>query len=60
MHFIHISISIPSAKIDELRYLAKMTAASISGIGETKIDDSISSNEVKIEDYDPLRFDQSC
>ena len=37
-----------------------MTAASISGIGETKIDDSISSNEVKIEDYDPLRFDQSC
>ena len=36
-----------------------MSNASIVGIGETKLDDSISSSEIEIEGYDLLRLDQS-
>ena len=36
-----------------------MSNASIVGIGETKLDDSVSSNEIEIEGYDLLRFDRS-
>ena len=36
-----------------------MSNASIAGIHETKLYDSISSSEIKIEGYDLLRLDQS-
>ena len=36
-----------------------MSNAAIVGIGETKLDDSISSSEIEIKGYDLLRLDQS-
>ena len=60
LHFVHININSLPPKIDELRYLTKLPNASIVGIGETKLDDSISSSEIEIEGYDLLRLDRSC
>ena len=58
LHFVHINInSLLLPKIDELRYLTKLSNACIVGIGETKLDDSILSSE--IEGYDFLRLDRS-
>ena len=59
LHFVHININSLLPKIDELRYLTKLSNASIVGIGETKLDDSISSSEIEIEGYDLLRLDRS-
>ena len=39
--------------------MTKTTNASIVGNSETKLDNSISSSEIEIEDYDLLRLDQS-
>ena len=58
-HFVHIKINSLLPKIDELRYLTKLTNASIVGNSETKLEDSLSSNEIEIEGYDPLRLDRS-
>ena len=59
LHFVHININSLLPKIDELRYLVKLPNASIVGIGETKLDDSISSSEIEIEGYGLLRLDRS-
>ena len=59
LHFVHININSLLLKINELRYLAKSSNASIVGIIETKLDNSISSSENEIEGYDLLRLDQS-
>ena len=42
-----------------LRYLTKLWNACIIGIGEAKLDDSISSSEIEIEGYDLLSLEQS-
>ena len=59
LHFVHININSLLLKINELRYLAKSSNATIVGIIETKLDNSISSSENEIEGYDLLRLDQS-
>ena len=59
MYFIPIDINNPMPKIDEVRYIANKTNASIIGISETKLDDNILSNELEVDDYDLLRPDQS-
>ena len=46
LHFVHININSLPPKIDELQYLTKLSNASIVGIGKTKLEDSISSNEI--------------
>ena len=51
LHFAHININSLLPKIHELRYLTKLSNASIAGIGETKLDDFISSSEIKIEGF---------
>ena len=40
LHFFHININSLLLKIDELRYLTKLSNASTTGIGETKLGDS--------------------
>ena len=60
IHFVHININSLLPKINELQYLTKLSNASIVGYSEIKLDDSISSSEIEIEDYDLLRFDRSC
>ena len=49
MHFIHININSLLPKIDEVRYIANITNASIIGISETKLDETISSSELQVD-----------
>ena len=51
MHFIHININSLLLKIDELRYIANRTNASIIGISETKLDETILSSELEFAGY---------
>ena len=60
LHFVHISINSLLPTINELQYLTKLSNASIVGIVETKLDNSILSSEIEIEGYDLLRLDRSC
>ena len=46
-------------KIDEVRYIANITKASIIGISETKLDETILSSELEVDGYDLVRLDQS-
>ena len=57
MHFIHININSLLPKIDEIRYISNITNASIIGISETKIDETIWSSESEVDGYDLVRLD---
>ena len=57
MHFIYINVNGLLPKIDEVRYIANVTNASIIGISETKLDKTIWSSELEIDDYDLVRPD---
>ena len=59
LHFFHISINSLPPKIHELRHFTKTRDASVVGISETKLDNSISSSEIEIEGYDLSRLDRS-
>ena len=59
LHFIHLNINSLLPKIDELRHIAKTSKASVIGITETKLDESVLNNEVSIEGYDILRLDRN-
>ena len=55
LHFLHININSLLCKIDELRQIAKKSNATIIGITESKLDKSVTDEEVKIEGYKILR-----
>ena len=61
MHFIlkcikcNINSLLP--KIDEVRYIPKVTNASIIGKSETKQGKTISSSELEVDGYDLVRLD---
>ena len=57
LHFAHINISSLLPKIDELRYIAKLSAAAVICISE--LDDSVLSSEIQIENYDLIRSDRN-
>ena len=57
MHFIHININNLLPKIDEIRDISNITNASIIGISETKIDETIWSSESEVDGYDLVRLD---
>ena len=59
LHFIHLSINSLLLKIEELPIIARSTNAAIIGIGESKLDESISEPEIQIDDYKILRCDRS-
>ena len=59
MHFIHVNITSLLSKIDEVRYIASITNASIIGINETKLDETIWSSELEVNGYDLVRLDRS-
>ena len=46
-------------KIDELRHIARLTNAAVIGISESKLDDSVSTSEIQIDEYDLLRCDRN-
>ena len=59
LHFIHLNINSVLPKIDELRLIAKKTNASIIGLTETKLDETIGNIEVEIDGYTMERFDRN-
>ena len=59
MHFIYFNINIILLKIDEIRYVAKLTNATVIGLSETKLDNTVLSSKLEIEGYDLVRSDRS-
>ena len=59
LHFIHLIINSLLPKIEELRIIAKSTNATIIGISESKLDESVLGPEVEIDDYKILRCDRN-
>ena len=59
MHFIHLNINSILPKIDEIRYIAKLTNTSVTGLNETRLDNTGLSSELEIEGYDLVRYDRS-
>ena len=57
LHFIHLNINSLLPKIDELRNIAKLSNAAVIGIGESKLNDSVLSSEIHIDNYNTLRCD---
>ena len=57
LHFIHLNINSLLPKIDELRNIAKLSNAAVIGISESKLDDSVLSFEIHIDNYNTLRCD---
>ena len=47
------------SKIDEIRYVAKLTNAIVIGLSETELDNTGLSSELEIEGYGMVRFDRS-
>ena len=58
-HFVHININSLLQKMDELQYIAKLSEAAVIGISESKLDDSVLSSEIQIENYDLIRSDRN-
>ena len=59
LHFLHINMNSILSKIEEIRHIAKLSNASVIGVSESKLDDSVFDNEVSIEGYKLLRADRT-
>ena len=59
LHLLHLNINSLLPKIDELRYIAKNSNATVIGISESKLDNSVLDEEVNIEGYKLLRSDRN-
>ena len=46
-------------KIDELRYIARITNAAVIGISESKLDDFVPTSEIQIDEYDLVHCDRN-
>ena len=59
LHFLHINVNSLLSKIDKLRDLVGHTKPAILGITESKLDSSVSDQEVNISGYSILRSDRN-
>ena len=59
LHFLHINVNSLLSKIDELRDVVGHTKPAILGITESKLDSSVSDQEVDISCYSILRSDRN-
>ena len=59
MHFIHLNINSLLSIIDKICYIAKLTNATVVGLSETKLQNTVLSSEIQIEGYNLVRYDQS-
>ena len=59
LHILHLNINSILTKINEIQFITNESNASITGISESKLDQSILNSEVDIEDYDVIRMDCS-
>ena len=55
----HIKINCLLPKIDEIPYIAKLKGAAVIGISESKLDDSVLSSEIQMENYDLICSDRN-
>ena len=46
-------------KADELQYITKLSEAAVISNSESKLDDSVLSSEIQIENYDLIRSDRT-
>ena len=58
-HFLHLSINSLLPKTDELRHMGRLSNAAVIGISESKLDDSVLTSEIQIDEYDLLRCDRN-
>ena len=59
LYFIHLNVNSLLPKIDELRNIAKLSNAAVIGISESKLDDSVLSSEIHIDNYNTFRCDRN-
>ena len=59
LHLLHVNINSLLPKIDEIRYIAKMSNAAVIGLTESKLDDSVLDSEINIDGYEVLRCDRN-
>ena len=59
LHFIHLNINRLLSKIDELKELVKVSNATVVGITESKLDNSINDCEIYIKGYNIIRCDRN-
>ena len=59
MHFIHLNINSLLSKINEVSYIAKLKNATVIGLSETKLDNTVLNCEIQIERYVLVRSDRS-
>ena len=59
LHFLYLSINSVLPKIDELRHIARLTKAAVIGTSESKLNDSLPTSEIQIDEYDLLRCNRN-
>ena len=59
IHLIHLNVNSLLPKIDEIRYIAAHTNATVIGISESKLDETILQSEIQISNYELLRCDRN-
>ena len=58
LHFLHINVNSLLPKIEEVRFIAKKSKATVIGITETKLDGTTFDTELYIEGYSIVRCDR--
>ena len=59
LHFLHINVNSLLPNIDEVNLIANKSNATILGISETKLDNTIMDSELNIEGYYLIRSDRN-
>ena len=59
LHFIHANINSILSKIDQLLIIALKTNAAVIGLSESKLDETVSDEEISINRYKLLRSDRN-
>ena len=59
LHFLHININSILSKIEEVKIIALKTNATVIGISESKLDESVLNSEISIPSYNILRCDRN-
>ena len=59
LHLIHLNINSLLSKIDELRSIAKRSRATVIGITESKLDETVLDGEINIDGYELKRSDRN-
>ena len=57
LHILHLNMNSLLSKIGEIRFIAKQSTASITGISESKLDSFILNSELDIGEYNLIRLD---